>query len=182
MKTSPLRACLNNRSEAPFWSSSSSSVFRGGSSTRTRTTTRTGAPGLSGGGRSKATSSHPEATSKPTASQPIATPKPLQSHPKATSKPPQSRLKTSKDRGDDANSSFRSAILIATHAAWSARLRRNGMYSRSPGHHRSTGARTSCPLGPSLNHSRTLVNLGRPKRTGCPRAAGNARIGTPFEL
>ena len=32
------------------------------------------------------------------------------------------------------------------------------------------GARTSCPLWMPLNHSRAPMNIGRPKRTGCPRA------------
>src|ERR1017187_5329088 len=33
------------------------------------------------------------------------------------------------------------------------------------------GARTSCPLCAPLNHSNALMNLGHPKRTGCPRSA-----------
>src|SRR3974377_1263733 len=44
---------------------------------------------------SKASQSHPKATSKPVDSQPIGNLKPPQSHPKATSKPPQSPSKRS---------------------------------------------------------------------------------------
>ena len=32
------------------------------------------------------------------------------------------------------------------------------------------GARTSCPLWAPLNHSRAAMNIGRPKRTRCPRS------------
>src|ERR1035441_6806201 len=37
-------------------------------------------------------------------------------------------------------------------------------------HGQRNGARTSCPLWMPLSHSRAPMNIGRPKRTGCPRA------------